>query len=77
MKISSVQPDVIYQLQLSLEIVYYYLHIFKIIFLFDWRIYNLIVLIDWTTCDIQLVSEISNRWLWWSLAAGSDENVCD
>ena len=26
MKISSVQPDVIYQLQLSMEIVYYYLH---------------------------------------------------
>ena len=77
MKITSVQPDVIYQLQWSLEIVYYYLHIFKIIFFFDWRIYNLIVLIDWTTCDIQLVSEISNRWLWWSLAAGSDENVCD
>ena len=61
MKISSVQPDVIYQLQLTLEIVYYYLHIFILtIFIFIF-IYNLIVLIDWTTCDIQLVSEISNR----------------
>ena len=53
MKIFSVQPDAIYQLQLSLEIIYYYPHFFKIIFLFDWRIYNLIVLIDWTVSEIQ------------------------
>ena len=46
MKISSVQSDLIYQLQLSLEIEHYYLHIFEIIFLFDWRIYNSIVLIE-------------------------------